>query len=252
MNSLSKLLKFKNATIIGVSVLFLILLFTNVKGDFSEGKCNSIEINIEQPENMPLISKNEVMAWLTSKGDLIGERIDKIELSEIEKGIRALPRIKSCEIHIDFKGKLAVDIEPYLPIARVLRDAQTDSYVSKEGVFFPMSPNHTARVILLSGEYFDNKNSLNSQKDSSLVAFLNIINNDDLWRAQFTQIEVKSDKTLEIVPLLGNHLINFGSAENVNAKLRRLSVFYKQIYPIKGWDNFSEVSVAYAHQIVCK
>ncbi|MFT7271951.1 MAG: cell division protein FtsQ, partial [Spirosomataceae bacterium] len=48
------------------------------------------------------------------------------------------------------------------------------------------------------------------------------------------------------------HIINFGNPDEVVAKLRRLKVFYKQIYPVKGWDSFSEVSIAYANQVVCK
>ncbi len=69
------------------------------------------------------------------------------------------------------------------------------------------------------------------------------MNGDAFWKAQLTQVTVDNQENMYIVPLLGEHIINFGNPDEVVAKLRRLKVFYKQIYPVKGWDSFSEVSI---------
>lgn len=222
-----------------------------VKGDYEEGLCNSVEIIIHQPEELPLISEENVLNWISPK-KLVGERLDKIELSNVEQKIREMPQIKNCEMHIDLRGTLTIEVEPFLPVARVLRDGAQDNYISEAGVFFPTSGNYSARVILLSGDYFINKTSMTDNKSVNLLSFLNHINADAFWKAQLTQVRVDNQENMYIVPLLGEHIINFGNAKEVDAKLRRLKVFYKQIYPVKGWDNFSEVSVAYANQVVCK
>lgn len=236
----------------GVVIALIITLTTifNVNADYREDLCNRIEVKLEQPEELPLIKESDVLGWVANR-KLIGEQLDKIELSEVEKQLREMPQIKSCEMHIDFRGTLTIEIEPYMPIARVLRDNAPDYYVSKEGTFFPTSPNYSARVILLSGVFFENKKTMTDNKSINLLSFLNFVKDNELWKAQFTQIGVDRQGNMNIVPLLGDHMIEFGKAEDIEAKLRRLKVFYKQIYPVKGWGNFSKVSVAYANQVVC-
>jgi cell division protein FtsQ len=155
-------------------------------------------------------------------------------------------------MHIDLRGVLTIDVEPFLPLARILLDGAPDYYVSDDGTFFPTSSNYTARVILLSGDYFMNKTSMTDNKSVNLLSFLKHVNDDAFWKAQLTQVTVDNQENMYIVPLLGEHIINFGNPDEVVAKLRRLKVFYKQIYPVKGWDSFSEVSIAYANQVVCK
>lgn len=237
--------------IIPVLMFAVIATVLTVKGDYEEDLCNSVEIIIHQPEELPLISEENVLNWISSK-KLVGERLDKIELSNVEQKIREMPQIKNCEMHIDLRGTLTIEVEPFLPVARVLRDGTQDNYISEEGVFFPTSGNYSARVILLSGDYFINKTSMTDNKSVNLLSFLKHINADAFWKAQLTQVTVDNQENMYIVPLLGEHIINFGNAKEIDAKLRRLKVFYKQIYPVKGWDNFSEVSVAYANQVVCK
>ncbi len=237
--------------VIPLVVLAGIAAALNVKGDYKEDLCNSVEIIIHQPAELPLISEENVMNWISPK-KLLGERLDKIELSNVEQKIRDMPQIKNCEMHIDLRGILTIEVEPFLPVARVLRDETQDEYISEEGVFFPTSSNYTARVILLSGDYFINKTSMTDNKSVSLLSFLKYVNANPFWKAQLTQVTVDKEENIYIVPLLGEHIINFGNPEEVDAKLRRLKVFYKQIYPVKGWDSFSEVSVAYANQVVCK
>lgn len=236
----------------GVAITLIITLTTilNVNADYREDLCNRIEVKLEQPEGLPLIRETDVLGWV-SNHKLVGEQLDKIELSEVEKQLREMPQIKSCEMHIDFRGTLTIEIEPQVPIARVLRDNAPDAYVSKEGIFFPTSPNYSARVMLLSGDFFENKKTMTDDKSINLLSFLNFVEDNELWKAQFTQISVNRQGWMDIVPLLGDHLIEFGKAEDVEAKLRRLKVFYKQIYPVKEWGNFSKVSVAYANQVVC-
>ena len=236
-----------------VSLVVIIALTAvfNVKGDYKEDLCNSIEIKIQQPEELPLISDENILQWILPR-KLVGERLDKIELSKVEQKISEMPQIKNCEMHIDLRGVLTIDVEPFLPLARILLDGAPDYYVSDDGTFFPTSSNYTARVILLSGDYFMNKTSMTDNKSVNLLSFLKHVNGDAFWKAQLTQVTVDNQENMYIVPLLGEHIINFGNPDEVVAKLRRLKVFYKQIYPVKGWDSFSEVSIAYANQVVCK
>lgn len=233
-----------------ITAIIIVTLIFNVNADYQEDLCNRVEIKLHQPAELPLIKEEDVLTWISHR-KLVGEQLDKIELSEAEQHLRDMPQIKNCEMHIDLRGTLTVEIEPHLPIARLLKDNAPDLYLSNEGVLFPTSPNYAARVMLLSGDFFMNKTTMTDDKSVNLLSFLNFVESNELWKAQFTQTNVDRHGRMEIVPLLGDHLIEFGQPEEVEAKLRRLKVFYKQIYPVKNWSNFSKVSVAYANQVVC-
>lgn len=118
--------------------------------------------------------------------------------------------------------------------------------------FFPLSDRYSARILLLSGEYFRNLSSLKAKRQEKNLQFINFINEDSFLKAQFTQLNIDNNGDISIVPLVGNHIIEFGEPANIENRLNRLKIFYNQILPVKGWDSFSSVSVKYDGQIVCK
>lgn len=58
-----------------------------------------------------------------------------------------------------------------------------------------------------------------------------------------------------MIPLVGNQKIVFGSAftdKEVKEKFEKLKIFYKEAIPYEGWNKYSEISLKYDKQIVCK
>jgi cell division protein FtsQ len=54
---------------------------------------------------------------------------------------------------------------------------------------------------------------------------------------------------------LGRQKIVFGSAETseeVRDKFNRLKVFYKEAMPFEGWNKYTEISLKYEGQVVCR
>lgn len=229
-------------------------VFSVAKGGLTADRCNNIIISIQNPENEPYITNDDIMALLTQNGmqEIRGELFEKLNFTKLESQIKANKQVKSCELHADLRGNLEVEVEPYLPIARILKDNEEDMYLADDGTLFPTSSHYTARVILLSGTYFDNLKSIKSTKRKDFMDFLQFINADEFWKAQFTHLNVNENGIIRIIPLVGNFEIEFGTTDKKEEKLKRLLVFYRQINTVQEWSNFSEISVAYANQIVCK
>jgi cell division protein FtsQ len=58
-----------------------------------------------------------------------------------------------------------------------------------------------------------------------------------------------------MTPVIGDQKIVFGKAHSerhVREKFQRLKVFYKEAIPYEGWSKYSEISLKYEGQIVCK
>ena len=70
--------------------------------------------------------------------------------------------------------------------------------------------------------------------------------------AMIEQVDITKNRTFELVPKIGNSLINFGDATNAAEKLDRLLLFYKQVLVKCGWDYYSSISVQFANQVVAK
>lgn len=239
----------------GVTLIGLVTLIAFSGNSFSAKRCKDIVVTIKNGNEQLFVTKEGVEKLATQYGgdNLRGRLFSKINLREIEERVLRNKQIKTCQVYKDVKGNLQIDVEQHIPIARIsMNDGRADQYVDSEGTFFPLSEQFSARVTVLSGNYFRNLPSLKEKKHEDLLNFVRLVFEDEFLKAQFTQLDVESNKSISIVPLLGNHIIEFGEPQNVEQKLKKLKIFYKEILPVNGWDKYSHVSVRYNGQIVCK
>ncbi|HYC28146.1 MAG TPA: hypothetical protein VEB42_05005, partial [Chitinophagaceae bacterium] len=78
------------------------------------------------------------------------------------------------------------------------------------------------------------------------------IDKNAFWSAQIVQVDITPQRNFEMVPEIGNHIIEFGDGNNVEDKFHRLMVFYKQVMSRSGLSSYERVSVEFARQIVAK
>jgi len=55
-----------------------------------------------------------------------------------------------------------------------------------------------------------------------------------------------------MLPQVGAQTIEFGTAENMEEKLKKLKIFYKEILPQMGWSRYHRVNVEYNGQLVAE
>jgi cell division protein FtsQ len=115
----------------------------------------------------------------------------------------------------------------------------------------PLSDKLSARVPVFTG--FSDAKKLNAA-DSTLLnnvrEMANYIISDSFWMAQVAQVDITPERNLEMIPVIGNHLVRFGNADNINKKFRRLFIFYKQVLSKTGFDKYKLVDVQYDGQVV--
>ena len=68
--------------------------------------------------------------------------------------------------------------------------------------------------------------------------------------AQVAQIDITAGKELELVPVVGNHIVKLGKAEEIDKKLNRLLLFYKNVLAKTGFDTYRTIDVQYAGQVI--
>ena len=88
-----------------------------------------------------------------------------------------------------------------------------------------------------------------------LINFVKFIEGDSFWRAEIVQIVASTrssgEISLELIPRSGSYRIKFGTVDDIESKLDRLSAFYSNGLTNIGWDKYRTISVEYKGQVVC-
>ena len=78
------------------------------------------------------------------------------------------------------------------------------------------------------------------------------IQKDRFTMAMIDQVDITPQRNFEMVPKIGNSIIVFGDATDVEEKFYKLQLFYKDVMVKAGWNRYNEINVQYKGQVVAK
>ena len=216
-----------------------------------------ITIKVKNDHENHFLDEDDIVGLMELKKDnLKGANLNRVNMKEVEKKIKRDPFVKDAQLYSDLKGNLVVSAELRRPIARIVRNDGPDGYISEDGMIMPVSDQFTSRVILISGSYVKQilgQNKLNATASGvALMELINTIREDEFWNAQIAQLDIDSKMRITIYPQVGDERIEFGKPENVETKLKKLMIFYKEILPRMGWNKYDRVNLEYEGQIVAE
>jgi cell division protein FtsQ len=247
---------------IGIATLWVILALAGVvllvaainKKD--EKQCKAIEVNIAGKANNFFVEETDVLTTIKNLegAAIVGTPISHINLrlyeTELEKNIW----IKKAQLFFDNNEVLKINIEEREPVARVFSTTGTSFYIDSSLFKLPLSVKFSATVPVFTG--FPSDKVIMSSFDSIIlkqVKQLSVaIQADTFFNALIDQVDITPQATFELVPKIGNHIIQFGVATDIDKKLQKLKLFYKQVMPNESWNKYSVINLQYANQIVAK
>jgi len=238
-----------------VLVVIAIVVFTERR--MGNVAITGVTIKLENINENHFLDENDIASLMQLKVDNIkGATMSRVNMKGIEKKIKKEPFVKNAELYSDLKGNLVVKAELRRPIARMVRNDGPDGYIAEDGTIMPVSDKFTSRVILLSGSYINtllHQNNMNETEDGKhLMEMIDHLRADDFWNAQIVQLDIDSKCRITLMPQVGDEHIEFGKPENVEGKLEKLMIFYKEILPRMGWNKYSRVSLEYEGQIIAE
>jgi cell division protein FtsQ len=137
-------------------------------------------------------------------------------------------------------------------VARLFTVTGNSFYIDSSGEKMPLSDKFTPRLPVFTG-YPSDKDSLNGS-DSTLVRDIihisDYLAHDAFWMAQVAQVDILPDHTFEMIPVVGNHVIQFGNGTDYDKKFRRLLLFYQQVLSKTGMDVYRKLNVLYERQVI--
>ncbi len=245
----------------GVKIIVAAVILLSVIS-FAERKqgseiCKDIVVKLDNQFDNFFIDENDIIALMTDDGDdvIIGKNFEEINLKTIEERVRSQKFLQKAEIYKDLKGNILVKAKLRRPFARIVDPTVSRGYVSTDGVVLPPSNKYTSRTIILSGSFMKElvKNDLTATEEGQKVyELLKFIDNDKFWKAQIAQIDIDKKMNVLIYPQVTKQIVEFGQPDNLEAKFKKLKVFYKQILPQKGWNTYERVNLEYKDQIIAE
>lgn len=246
----------------------LITLIYFAEKEQSQKSIDVPDIDIAISGDNAFLNPNEVMMKL-SRAHLIqdGQKVQQLNTEKIEAFLTSISQVKNAKVYRLIGGRWKIEIELREPIARIFNKRGESFYLDKDGFTLLTTPTHTSHIVVVTGEIPDSKKSIpvheiinndsliSIRKLDDIYRISNYVCKDPLLRSLIGQIHLKKNGDFVLIPLVGGQTIIFGSAyseKEVAEKFKKLKIFYTEAIPYEGWEKYSEISLKFDDQIVCK
>ncbi len=244
--------------LIGIYLLLAFIRFN--KPDETAKVCTKVTIDIQDEATNGFINTQEIKHRLEiNKLYPLEKPIRYVDARKIEEMLKASPFVKTAECFKTQDGHVCILLTQRMPVVRIKAVQGDDYYVDDNDCIMPNS-HYTSDLIIATG-HISKWFAMNYISPVSKA-----IMGDDLWRNQIEQINVLPDRSIELVPRVGEQIINLGQLPEskyknerrklvndfINKKLTRLENFYKYGLSQAGWNKYSYINLEFDNQIICK
>ncbi|RYY90306.1 MAG: hypothetical protein EOO15_03075 [Chitinophagaceae bacterium] len=212
-----------------------------------------VRISIKGDGEQFFIDKSDILQQLTqaARSPIQGRSLDVLQLDRLERSLEKGVWIREAELWIDSRDVLHVQVTEREPVARIFTTTGASFYIDSSGQRMPLLEKESARVLVVTNypgaARFNHSDSLHA---ADVKAIAVKVRADEFWREQIAQIDITPSGNYEAIPVVGNHVIRLGDAQNLDTKLARLFLFYKKVLAKTGFDKYGVVDVQYAGQVV--
>ena len=222
-----------------VLAAYIVMAMTSFnKPDLSNRVCKKVSITVADSDSSGFLSAGEIKHILTAK--------------------HLYPDGKR-ECYMTQDGLVGITVSQKLPMLRVKADNGEDYYIDDEGRIMS-NGSYASDLIVATG------NISNWYAQNYIQVVAKWISDHELWRNQIVQLNVLPDKSLEIVPRIGGHVVCLGQLPErsdkvrrerdinqfLDTKLTRLDKFYRYGLNEIGWNKYSYIDIEFDNQIICR
>jgi len=206
-------------------------------------KIHDISIEFEEGNNLFMNYKIVNKLLIQNGGTVKNQAKSVIDLHVLEANVISHPMVEDAAVFLTVDGLLKARIKQRTPIARVLTN-ETSYYIDRQAKIMPLSVNHSARVLLITGDIKEEDN-----RNIHLLAA--IILKDDFLKKQVISIQKMQHNEFVLGTRVGGQKIFLGKIENLNHKFMNLKSFYNKTIADKTIDNYTSINLKYNNQVVC-
>lgn len=207
-------------------------------------KCTGIEIEVEGSAAIDSVIRHGVIEELRDYPDkIVGMPLHQLSTVKVEKYLSRYSNFESVNCMISSRGKLHIKIVPLVPVMRVFF-GDNSYYINKDGKHISSNAEFFSDVPVVSGKFNRNFPPL------AVLPLVNYIKSDPMLGELVSMVVAENSNNLILVPRIRGHVINFGDTTRLDEKKKALALFYRQVMPYKGWQEYDTISVKFRGQVV--
>ena len=170
---------------------------------------------------------------------------------ELENGLNNQAWIDSANVYVDASQQVHIVYKQRQPYVRIVEADNVEGgyYLDAQGDRIQLSDKFLVRVPVATMPLLL-QNNREKQVRQDLVDISRAIMHDSFWTAACSQLDVKPNGEIQMVPAMGKQLIRLGNATNITNKLDRLTAFYRQGYNTVPWNLYNEIDARFEGQII--
>lgn len=219
-------------------VVFSMLEFSVNEKDV---KCRNLEVTIEG--KVHLLTEDEIGKILVDAGlHPIGASLNNLRTEKIESILKDNPLVRTAVCYHTPDGNVRLDVRLKEP--RFLIAGTEKYYVDDERNIIPVPLTAMAYVPLVTGRV------TKSMATGKLYDFVDYVSKDPFWNAQISQIYVRNDMKVELIPRVGDAVILLGTLDAYREKLDRVYRLYDRGFNEIGWNMYESLDLQYDNQVV--
>lgn len=242
--------------IIGILIIVGYLLVAGVIYGFwrDEPKYRGVEIHINYPnDEAHFVNEADITQRIrNAKINPIGKTYKEVNTLQLSQLIEENKLVRHASCYHTPDSLLRIDIEQRNPIMRVKSNVELhlsngvvlkDYYIDRDGEAMPAQLGSAIRLPIATG--YVRLNHIKPLHDFALF-----LKDHEFWSEEITQIYVRENGDIELVPRIGSHTILLGNFDNIETKLKHVRTFYKKVLPRKGWNAYKVINAKFDGQVV--
>ena len=235
----------------GVGMIALLVAAVSKK---NHDVCKGYEIRIHGASEQLFLEQADIIEMLAANTSIQGMPVADLDLRKMEERLERHSWIRRAQLFVDNNSILRISVEEREPVARIFTAGGNSYYIDSACEQLPLTDKIAVRLPVFTNFPAERQklNKADRQLMRQVKDIADIISKNAFWSAQIVQVDITPQRNFEMVPAIGNHLIEFGDGDNAEDKFHRLMVFYKQVMSKSGLSSYEKVNVAFARQVVGK
>ena len=254
INTQIKIIRLIKWVIIGV------VLFGLSKLGYNYRKSQTIQnlvITVEHNDNKNELLKEDVLREIEESFgfDLTGSSIELLDLKNIEAVVREYDFVREAEVFLDADHNIHVDIIPRNALARIFDQKGGHYFLDDTGAKIEADGDIKCRVPVVTGiigPYERDEEGMLLGGLHEIFLLCSQLVKDPFMSRLVEQIYVKNNYEIVLFSKIGQEDIQFGRAEDIEVKFRKLKKFYEGGIRYKGFNQYKEIDLRFKDQVITK
>lgn len=236
---------------VAVAGCLLVLLVAAIKRK-NQQTCEGVLVRITNKTEFTFLNRQDVLKILApgETPQFKGKTLHAINLQELEARLERHVWVKDAELFFDNNAMLRINIAEREPVARLFSKGGNSFYIDKDHRQLPLSDRVSIKIPVFTGYPSEKMRKADSSLMRQIIELSQFITADSFWMAQIAQVDITPQQNFELVPVIGNHIVQLGDGNHCAAKFRRLLLFYQQVAATAGMDKYSIINIQYDQQVI--